>query len=191
MNYVGVGKRFLAILVDSVVALVWTIPLAERVPVGQSTGALAFTLQVNSDRWEIAGLRFLVYCVIWFVYFLVMEATIGATIGKLVTGIRVVRPDGSPIGWRESFIRNALRVVDGIPFVIPYLLGAIVIWASGSEKRRVGDRLGATRVVTKASIGASWTPPPSAPPPGTLPTAAPPAPHSGAIPPMPPPPPAP
>jgi uncharacterized RDD family membrane protein YckC len=186
MSYVGVGKRLLAILVDSVVALVWTIPLAERVPVGQSTGALAFTLQVNSDRWEIAGVRFLAYCLIWFVYFLVMEATIGATVGKLVTGIRVVQPDGSPIGWGESLIRNALRIVDGIPFVIPYLLGAIVIWTGGSEKRRVGDRLGSTRVVTKASIGASWTPPPSAPPPG-----APPAPQSGAFPPMPPPPPAP
>jgi uncharacterized RDD family membrane protein YckC len=189
MSYVGVGKRFLAILVDSVVALVWTIPLAERVPVGQDAGALAFTLQVNSDRWEIAGVRLLAYCLLWFIYFLVMEATLGATVGKLVTGIRVVRPDGSPIGWRESFIRNTVRIVDGIPFVIPYLLGAIVIWSGGPEKRRVGDRLGERRVVTKASIGATRTLPPSVPP--IAPTGAPPAPQPGASPPMPPPPPAP
>jgi hypothetical protein len=82
-----------------------------------------------------------------------------------------------------------VRIVDGIPFVIPYLLGAIVIWSGGPEKRRVGDRLGATRVVTKASIGATRTLPPSVPP--AAPTGAPAAPQPGATPPMPPPPPAP
>ena len=109
--------------------------------------------QVNGRYWQVAGVRFLVYCLIWFAYFIVMEAAIGATVGKLATGIRVARPDGSEIGWSESFVRNAFRIVDGIPFVLPYLLGAIVIWSGGPEKRRVGDRVGKTRVVTRRSVG--------------------------------------
>ena len=177
MSYVGVGRRFVAILVDMVVSLAWTVPLAEHGPSKTDTGVFfGLSFQLNGDRWEIAGARFLVYCLIWFAYFIVMEGTVGATVGKLALGIRVVRPDGSVIGWSESFVRNAFRLVDGFPYVLPYVVGAIVIWSGGPTKRRVGDRVGQTCVVTKGSVGAGWTPP------GTGPT-------PGGIPPMPPPPP--
>lgn len=75
-----------------------------------------------------------------------MEALQGATIGKMVLGIRVVRLDGSPISWGQSISRNLLRLIDQIPYGIPYLLGAILIWTS-STKQRLGDRLADTVVV--------------------------------------------
>ncbi len=175
MSYVGVGRRFLAILVDAMVSLVWSIPLMERTLANAGTTHFGMTLQIGGDRWEIAGARFVVYELIWFAYFIVMEGTLGATIGKLALGIRVVRPDGSPLGLGESAVRNVLRIVDGFPFVVPYFLGAIVIWSGGPTKRRVGDRVGGTCVVTKASAGAASAPPA----PWT---------SSGEAPPMPPPP---
>jgi len=45
-----------------------------------------------------------------FAYYVVLEATWGATLGKLATNIRVVREDdGGPIAWRAAVIRNLLR----------------------------------------------------------------------------------
>ena len=164
-----------------VVSLAWSIPLAEHGLARTDSGvSFGLSLQLNGDRWEIAGMRFLVYCLIWFTYFIVMEGTLGATVGKLALGVRVVRPDGSAIGWSESFVRNAFRIVDGFPYFLPYVVGAIVIWSGGPTKRRVGDRVGRTCVVTKGSVGATWTPPPVAVPgePGTIPPMPPPPPWS-------------
>ena len=36
----------------------------------------------------------------------------GQTVGKRWVGIRVVREDGLPVGWRESTLRNLLLVAD-------------------------------------------------------------------------------
>ncbi len=72
-----------------------------------------------------------------------MEATQGATLGKMALGLRVVRVDGAPISWSESVIRNLLRIVDCLVF---YILGAILIWTS-PLKQRLGDKVAHTVVV--------------------------------------------
>ena len=78
-------------------------------------------------------------------YFIVLEATQGATLGKMALGLRVVRTDGSPISWTESIIRNLLRIIDGL-FI--YLVGAIFIWTS-PLKQRLGDRAARTVVIRR------------------------------------------
>jgi uncharacterized RDD family membrane protein YckC len=72
-----------------------------------------------------------------------LEALRGATVGKMVVGLQVVKADGSAIGWPESAIRNVLRVVDGLFF---YLIGAIFVWTS-EKRKRLGDRVAGTVVV--------------------------------------------
>src|SRR5437762_8515476 len=111
--YVCVGRRFLAVLVDWLLSLVWTIPFSEVV---RTPGHVQYRL-VNG--------RFLVVTLIWFGYYAVMETAVGATVGKLVTGIRVVRGDGSKPDLATSLKRTVLRIIDGFPFVFPYLVGAI------------------------------------------------------------------
>ncbi|MFL5661319.1 MAG: RDD family protein, partial [Ktedonobacteraceae bacterium] len=69
----------------------------------------------------------------------------GATLGKMVVGLRVVKLDGSPISWSESVIRNLLRIIDGIFF---YLVGAIFVWTS-PRKQRLGDRAASTVVIRR------------------------------------------
>jgi len=59
----------------------------------------------------------------------------------------VVREDGAKIDYRDSTVRNILRIIDAIPYFIPYLLGAILIWSS-DRKQRLGDRVGRTIVVS-------------------------------------------
>jgi uncharacterized RDD family membrane protein YckC len=56
--------------------------------------------------------------------------------------------DSTAIGYSQAAVRTILRFVDEIPAVIPYLLGAILIWSS-EEKQRLGDRV-ANTVVVKA-----------------------------------------
>jgi uncharacterized RDD family membrane protein YckC len=126
IQYVGVGPRFLAILIDSIII-----------------GVVAAILGVifrNSP-----GLSGGVTGLLALAYFIVLEATQGATLGKMALGLRVTRTDGAPISWTESIIRNLLRIIDGL-FV--YLIGAILIWTS-PLKQRLGDRVAKTVVVRR------------------------------------------
>jgi len=79
-------------------------------------------------------------------YFVVLEAKLGWTLGKLVAGVRVVTAEGRLIGWERSIVRNLLRFVDMLPFC--YLVGLISVWTS-ADNRRVGDRLSDTLVVER------------------------------------------
>ncbi len=44
-------------------------------------------------------------------YHIYCHGRFGQTIGKRVMGIRVVRLDGGPIGWREAWIRSSVDLV--------------------------------------------------------------------------------
>jgi uncharacterized RDD family membrane protein YckC len=126
MQYVGVGPRFLALLIDAIIIGV----------VGGILGAIFRNSPGLSGG--VTGLLALAY-------FIVLEATQGATLGKMALGLRVTRTDGAPISWTESIIRNLLRIIDGL-FV--YLVGAILIWTS-PLKQRLGDRVAKTVVVRR------------------------------------------
>jgi uncharacterized RDD family membrane protein YckC len=52
----------------------------------------------------------------WFVYLL---KRFGGTPGKLICGIKVIRKDGTPVGWREAFLRS---IVD-----FPYAIYAVLV----------------------------------------------------------------
>ncbi len=124
----GVGLRFVALLIDSII-------------IGVVGGILGEVLR------NAPGLAGAVIGVLSIVYYIVMEATQGATLGKMALGLRVVKTDGSPISWTESIIRNLLRIIDGLFF---YLVGAIFIWTS-PLKQRLGDRAANTVVVRRRS----------------------------------------
>lgn len=135
MPYTGIGLRAVAAIVDWVVLFVimWLVALA--------TGG-------TSERgFEIQGAPVFLGFLLWFVYYIAAEATLGATVGKLVVGLRVVKTDGSPIGWQPALVRNVLRIVDGL---FAYLVGAILVMTSPT-KQRLGDRVAGTVVVRRGS----------------------------------------
>ena len=125
MQYAGVGPRFLAVLIDSII-------------IGVVAGILSAIFRNSGLSGGVTGLLTLAY-------FIVLEATQGATLGKMALGLRVVKTDGSPITWTDSLIRNLLRIIDGL-FV--YLVGAIFVWTS-PLKQRLGDRAAHTVVVKR------------------------------------------
>ena len=79
---------------------------------------------------------------IFFVYLWLLEASFGATLGKAMVGIRVVRTtERNPLA--AFAIRNLFRVVDGLGF---YLVGTVVAGCSRIH-RRVGDMCAGTVVI--------------------------------------------
>ncbi|GGA57757.1 membrane protein [Kroppenstedtia guangzhouensis] len=70
----------------------------------------------------------------------------GQTIGKRAVGLRVVTDRGTAPGFLAIFLRNLLRVVDGLPFF--YLAGGISVFFNRREKR-LGDLAAGTMVVQK------------------------------------------
>jgi uncharacterized RDD family membrane protein YckC len=83
-------------------------------------------------------------------YFAVPEAFGGASLGKLMTGIRVVREDGKRIGIGRSLLRWLLFWVDG-PITI-FLCG-IITSATSRGHRRLGDMAAGSYVVAKPDAG--------------------------------------
>ncbi|MPZ47820.1 MAG: RDD family protein [Dehalococcoidia bacterium] len=99
----------------------------------------------SSFSVNLSGLPGLIYGVLAFGYYMVLEATSGQTLGKKIMGLRVVSLEGE-MSWGKSAIRTILRIIDGLPFL--YLLGVILIAAS-KKNQRLGDMAAGT-IVTRA-----------------------------------------
>ena len=78
-------------------------------------------------------------------YFLIFETLFrGQTLGKRLTHLRVVTDGGSVPGWRQSLLRNLLRMVDSLP--TGYLVGVVAMLIS-SRRQRLGDLVAGTIVI--------------------------------------------
>jgi uncharacterized RDD family membrane protein YckC len=142
----GLGSRFLARLLDSVLQLIVIIALA----------AVAGALH---NGWVQALVNVLNF-VAFFAYDIAFEIfASGRSIGKRAAGLRVVRTGGQAVGLGSSLIRNVLRLIDLLPSF--YLVGALLIVVS-RDNQRLGDMAAGTIVVreraAKAQIQtAGWT----------------------------------
>jgi uncharacterized RDD family membrane protein YckC len=77
-------------------------------------------------------------------YYVVLEGFFGRTIGKLVTGIKVIDAEtGGRPGLLSAISRTALRLIDGI---FGYLVALIVV-VNSDRRRRLGDMAAKTLVV--------------------------------------------
>jgi uncharacterized RDD family membrane protein YckC len=91
------------------------------------------------------GLVILIYFGLGWFYNIVFEAlNNGATPGKRICNLTVLREDGTPVGWDVAFIRNTLRFVDALP--VGYAFGLIAMGCTADNKR-LGDISAGTVVV--------------------------------------------
>lgn len=78
-------------------------------------------------------------------YFLIFETLFrGRTPGKQLTRLRVVCDGGNVLGWRQSLLRNLLRMVDSLP--AGYLVGVVAMLIS-PRMQRLGDLVAGTIVI--------------------------------------------
>ncbi|HEY2382383.1 MAG TPA: stage II sporulation protein M [Terriglobia bacterium] len=140
----GVGSRFLALLADSMLIGGIVIVLILAAVVMGIAGLLTVRSQATGS-WVLA-VAVIAYFIVTWGYFLFFEAlNNGQTPGKKWAGIRVVKDDGLPVGWRESALRNLVRVADTLP-PPACVVGALAILISKRGKR-LGDLLAGTIVV--------------------------------------------
>ena len=139
----GVAIRFVAQLIDVIILgiIFWILGF---------TGAGTVTINASTAQVSISpffGALILIDVIIAFLYFTLLEGRNGQTVGKMIVKIKVAKKaDYSPITYGEAAVRTILRVIDLIPFIAPYLLGAVLIWAS-ENKQRLGDRVANTVVI--------------------------------------------
>jgi uncharacterized RDD family membrane protein YckC len=152
-----VGRRVAALLVDGLIlgAVYWPLffALAEKVPapadapVYLSLGSTAYVITGATGNLFVAATL-----IAGIAYWIVLPANRGFTLGKALLGIRIVRADGAIAGFVANLIRQILWCIDGIPFLIPCLVGFITA-NSKPEHRRIGDRAAGTYVVSKGVVG--------------------------------------
>lgn len=81
------------------------------------------------------------------VYAAIMEALTHRTVGKVLTGTRLLSVTGTPPGVRQVVVRNLLRFVELMPPL--WVLGFLVILSR--NRQRVGDMFARTVVVRRAA----------------------------------------
>jgi uncharacterized RDD family membrane protein YckC len=138
MRYIDVGRRAAAQGIDAIICLLIIFPLGQT------------QVESGSVRFSIDGVPALVAALLGLGYFVLLEWTVGGTFGKLLLGIRVRRPDGTRIGFAAALVRNVARVVDALPYFIPYLVAAVAVSRS-TTCRRLGDRWAGTVVIAAGS----------------------------------------
>ncbi len=141
MPLAGIGSRFIALLVDTLIwgAAIGVIALALWLFV---PGITAFSQL--SAQWAVAIYVLVLFLLNWG-YFTLFEAFWnGRTPGKRVARIRVIEQSGRPIGLFESMARTVIRYVDQIPFF--YAVGVIAMFST-RQHQRLGDLAAGTLVV--------------------------------------------
>lgn len=126
----GVGKRFSNYLIDSsVVYMVWHL-------------VTLMTLQFYELNESTLLFLYAILLCIYLSYYILCEALMGKTVGKMISGTLVVDEDGYKASFGRIVLRNICRF---IPFeAFSYLFGSPIGWH---------DLLSKTRVVTPAKSG--------------------------------------
>lgn len=130
----GVGIRFLARLIDGIIAgiaayfLLRIVGLGDNLSVVASVGALLV-----------------------FSYFLILESAWGSTVGKRMFGLRVFDSSGGKPSMGSAALRNLFLAVSAVPFVGPVIdvilrIVIAVTISRSSTKRGIHDRWAKTQV---------------------------------------------
>jgi len=138
----GIGSRFLALAIDSIIQTVLYLITAFiflfTMPLGSSV--LTFLPRLLGPALAV----FILFAIYWG-YFAIFETIWkGQTPGKRYAGIRVIKDSGRPINAFEAIGRNLLRAVDGLPGF--YAVGLVCMMCN-RQSRRLGDFVAGTVVV--------------------------------------------
>jgi uncharacterized RDD family membrane protein YckC len=131
------GQRIVAGLIDFVILLIAGAVFTQ-----------AFGDTTSDDggvSLNLSGAPFIAYVAVCFAYYLIFEAATAQTPGKMVTKIKVVSETG-PLSFQQVVVRTALRIVDGLPYILPNLV-AVITAAATSKHQRLGDIAAGTLVV--------------------------------------------
>ncbi|TFH65937.1 MAG: hypothetical protein E4G91_00580 [Candidatus Zixiibacteriota bacterium] len=139
--YAGLGSRFLALLIDGLLLSAIFFPTTRIV---KGVWIMSPADHLWRVGWLVSDPLCMIFLLVIFSYFVVLEGFFGRTVGKWFLGLQVVRKDAGNPGLLRALLRNLLRLVDALPAFS--ILGVVLIIRS-PEKARVGDLVAGTRVV--------------------------------------------
>ena len=140
IEYASTPRKVLAFLIDLTLLTIVSLVLMGVIFLMVYLNPYSFSPGLASGVWLILS------TLIFFVYPVLMEKN-GKTVGKMITGLRVVDEYTlKPISYRQSILRNVMLIADLFPFILPGLLGLIVS-AKSDEKQRMGDMAAETIVI--------------------------------------------
>ncbi len=150
IEYASLFRRFLAHFIDTVLTL---LPFAVA-------GGLFYHYYASAAENPflivlIVMITVLFYLIAGYLYHSLFEGLYGATPGKRLCGIQVLKADLSACGLGPAFLRNLLRIVDGFF----YYLVAVIALAGALHWQRLGDLVAETIVVRRPRSGAPAGPP--------------------------------
>lgn len=137
----GLGSRFAAFLIDSLIQFAVLILIVVAMAIGQ----IDIEGITGLDAW-VAAIGIILLFIVFFGYFIFFEMIMnGQSPGKKLVRLRVIKQTGEPLGFWESILRNILRLADFLPSF--NLVGALFIVFNGKYKR-IGD-IAANTIVVK------------------------------------------
>jgi uncharacterized RDD family membrane protein YckC len=145
VRYGGFWVRLVARMIDGfavgIVGWIFQIPLLFLIPTNITPGQDPATLLVPRTL-AILGISTLLNVILVVTYEVYFLSTRGATPGKMVFGLKVVRADGSGISKGLAAGRYFASLVSMITLYIGYIMAGV-----DDEKRALHDRICDTRVI--------------------------------------------
>lgn len=145
--YAFANRRQLAYLLDSVIYMVPAFPIGMAIAFGLARAGI--TEPLLTALTGVIGLP--IACL-----FAMKDGFGGQSPGKRAADVQVIdEPTGQPIGFKQSFKRNAILLVGQIPFVggIVALVVLIALAMAVGKGYRWGDRYAKTKVIWKKYAG--------------------------------------
>ncbi len=136
----GIGSRFLAVFVDTLIQFVLYFILG----LVAAYGTPRLFDKMGASHWVDAVAILFVFCIYWGYYAIFETVWAGQTPGKRMAKIRVIKDSGRPITAFEAVARNLLRIIDQLPGI--YGVGVVVAFLN-KRNRRLGDYVAGTVVV--------------------------------------------
>jgi uncharacterized RDD family membrane protein YckC len=142
LRYGGFWIRFVAVIIDSVIigvaGLVLTMPLRMLGVFRMMNDPTA----LFSAGLGLLGVSVLINFVITLAYNAYFVASRGATLGKQVLGLKIIRSDGAGISPGRAVGRYFAWVLSGLTFYIGFIIAGF-----DREKRALHDHIVDTRVI--------------------------------------------
>ena len=151
VQYAGLGWRFAAIAVDTVVLFFLLVVIFA---VMTAAGALnlkdpAFSGGIDLQRTAPVWMYAITYGLI-FVYYTLLEALTAASVGKLVFRMRVTMDDGTRPSGLAVVVRNLIRLPEVLFWYIPSGISCL----TNAKNKRLGDLAAKTVVVRRGAAPA-------------------------------------
>ena len=139
LNYAGFPIRLGAYIIDAIILWITQYGLSKAFSPALPENVTSFS------QIFIQSLPLTIFSwVISMAYYTFFVGKFGATLGKMVCGLRIVRPDGSRVSYLRAFGRFWGQLLSGLLLYIGYLM---ILF--DDECRALHDRICDTRVVRK------------------------------------------